>query len=65
MTTIKLNQLKTSGETYFKLKPESNAVYTINHYDRSTKTYSVSPVSDINKERFIKSNKPVFIGFAY
>jgi hypothetical protein len=65
MKTISINQLKNNGEVYFKLQPEANAVYTLNHYDRSSKTYSISPVTDINKERFIKSNKPVFIGFEY
>ena len=65
MDTIKLNNLKGSGAVYFKLKPEANAVYTLNHYDRATKSYSISPVSDINKERFIKANKEVFIGFEY
>lgn len=65
MKTILINQLKTSGEVYFKLQLDANVVYTLNHFDRSSKTYSISPVSDINKERFIKSNKPVYIGFEY
>jgi len=65
MTTILLNKLKQSGEVYFKLKPDSKAVYIINHYNQEDKTYSISPCDDINKERFIKSNKPVFIGFEY
>jgi len=65
MSVILINQLKKSSAFYFKLKPENSAVYTINHYDRSTKTYSISPVDDINKERFVKSNRQVFIGFDY
>lgn len=65
MKAILINQLKTNGEVYFKLQPDNSVVYTLNHYDRSSKTYSISPVTDINKERFIKSNKPVFIGFEY
>lgn len=63
--SISINQLKKSGAVYFQLKLGSNAVYTINHYDRETKSYSISPVTDINKERFIKSNRQVFIGFDY
>ena len=65
MNTIKLNELKKQGEIYFKLSPEAKSVYKINHYNRDDKTYSISPCDDINKERFIKSNKPVFIGFEY
>ena len=65
MKTITLNKLKSSGEIYFKLSQSANTVYKINHYNRDDKTYSVSPCDDINKERFVKSNKPVFIGFEY
>lgn len=63
--SISINKLKKSGGIYFKLKADANEVYTFNHYDRATKSYSISPVSDINKERFIKANKEVFIGFEY
>ena len=65
MQTIILNKLKQSGATYFKRKPEAKGVFFINHYDRASKTYSCSDAEDINKEIFIKSNKPVFIGFEY
>ena len=65
MNTISINKIKTSGAVYFKLQPEANAVYTLNHYDRASKSYSISPVSDINKERFIKATKAVYIGFEY
>lgn len=65
MQTIPLNKLKQSGEHYFKRKPDAKAVYTINHYNREDKTYSCIDCNDINKEIFIKSNKPVFIGFDY
>jgi len=63
--SISINQLKNNGEVYFQLKLGSNTIYKINHYDRSSKSYSISPVTDINKERFIKSNRQVFIGFDY
>jgi|TARA_R110001606_G_scaffold267136_1_gene416048 hypothetical protein len=64
MATTPLNKLKQSGEYYFKLKEDSNAVYIINHYNRCDKTYTVSNCENMN-ERFIKANKPVFIGFTY
>ena len=62
---IQLNQLKKHKETYFKFKEESNTVYTINYYDRSTKKYSVSPVPDMNREMFIKPTRLIVIGFTY
>lgn len=65
MNTIKMNQLKASKAYFFKLNPDSDMVYTYNHYERSIKRYSISPVTDINKERFIKADKDIFIGFEY
>ena len=62
---IQLNQLKKHKETYFKFKEESNTVYTINYYDRSTKKYSVSPVPDMNRMMFIKPTRLIVIGFTY
>ena len=62
---IKMNELKKNNEIYFKKKETSNMVYKLNHYDRSTKSYSCSSVDDINHEVFIKSNKLVFVGFTY
>lgn len=65
METITLNKLKQSGEIYFKRKPDSKTVYIINHYNRDDKTFTCSDCNDINKEVFIKANKPIFIGFDY
>ena len=62
---IKMNELKKNKELYFKKKESSTMVYKLNHYDRSTKSYSCSSVDDINHEVFIKSNKIVFVGFTY
>jgi hypothetical protein len=62
---IKMNELKKNNEIYFKKKETSNMVYKLNHYDRSTKSYSCSSVDDICHEVFIKSNKLVFVGFTY
>ena len=44
---------------------DGKTVYLVNHYERSSKKYSVSPVDDINKELFIPGSKKVFIGFIY
>ena len=65
MNTITMQQFKASKEVFFKLDQDSSVIYTYNHYDRSSKRYSISPVHDVNKERFIKGTKPIFIGFEY
>jgi len=64
MTTTALNKLKQSGEYYFKLKAEANAVYMVNHYNHCDKTYTVTNCHNGN-ERYIKATKSVFIGFEY
>lgn len=51
---------------FFKLKPTSTApVYIKNHYDRQSKTYSISPVDDYNRESFKKPKLIVYVGFTY
>lgn len=62
---IPLNKLKQTGYTFFKRKPDAKIVYVVNHYDRGSKSYSCSDAEDMNREVFIKANKPVFIGFEY
>lgn len=76
MNTIKLNQLKKSGEMFFKLKPDSNAVYILagqsawggkelfSAYDRASKSFLCVNYENGN-ERLIKANKDVFVGFEY
>lgn len=64
-TQYKANELRKNGYKFFKLKADSNAVYVLNHYDRATKSYSISPDYDINAERFIKATRTVFVGFTY
>ena len=65
MKTIPLNKLKQSGEHYFKRKPDAKAVYEICHYNRSDKTFCCMDAEDMNRQVFIKANKPVFVGFEY
>ena len=62
---IRMNELKKNKEIYFKKKETSNMVYKLNHYDRTSKSYSCSSVDDIHHEVFIKSNKLVYVGFTY
>jgi len=62
---ITIKELKKSKEEFFKLSPNSKAVYIVNHYDRGSKSYSISPSEDCNKESFIKSNRKIYIGFTY
>lgn len=54
---------------YFTLKdieyPNDAQVWIKGDYDCSTKTYSCVNFSDINRERFIKANKQVFVDFIF
>tara|TARA_R110002020_G_scaffold471887_1_gene699378 strand:- start:94 stop:294 length:201 start_codon:yes stop_codon:yes gene_type:complete len=65
LKNITINQLKKNKEEFFKLSPNSPTVYIVNGYDKSYKEYSISPVDDCNKEKFIKSNRKIYIGFTY
>jgi len=65
MQTVPLKDLNKLKETFFKRSQDGKTVYLVNHYERSCKRYSVSPVDDMNRELFIPGNKQVFIGFTY
>ena len=62
--TIKDLQL----EQWFTLKdiqePKPNQVWVRNHYDRATKTFSITNW-ETQRERFIKADKQVFIDFIF
>ena len=60
---ITLNNLK-PGE-YFKKTQEAHAVWVRGHYVRELKAYSCTRFDDVNHEVFIKSKRPVFIGFEF
>ena len=53
---------------WFTLKeieePKANQVWVRNHYDRLSKTYSITNW-ETGKERFIKADKKVFIDFIF
>jgi hypothetical protein len=65
MNAIFITKLRQSKEKFFKLRVDSERVYTLNHFDRSSQKYSISPVDDINEEKFILKSRLVFVGFDY
>jgi len=65
MYSIKMSDVKKAGETFIKRTPDAKAVYSVNHYDKASKSYSCSDCDDMNKEIFVKSSKTVFVGFSY
>jgi hypothetical protein len=65
MQTTQLKDLNKLKEKYFMRRLDGKTVYLVNHYERSCKKYSISPVDDMNKEIFVSGNKTVFIGFTY
>lgn len=65
MNAILITKLKQSKEKFFKLRVDSDRIYTVNHFDRSSQKYSISPVDDINEEKFIMKSRLVFVGFEY
>ena len=50
---------------YVKRKADSKAVYIKGAYDRTTKSFELVDVEDINRIFYIKANKPVYVGFTY
>ena len=67
---IKMNQLKQARdyngtkETFFKLSPNAKAVYVSHGYDRTYKEYTIENY-ETGTEKFIKSNRSIYIGFCY
>ena len=61
---ITIKELKKSKEEFFKLKPNSKAVYILGCYDRSRKGYYITNYETMS-ERFIKSNCKIYVGFCY
>ena len=48
-----------------KRKPNAKTVWVINHYDRSSKMYSLSDYNDYNREIFLKPSTLVYVGFEF
>lgn len=64
---MKIRDLK-QGD-YFTLKqigePKESQVWIRGEYDRSTRTYSATNFSDMNRERYFKGDKEVFTEFIF
>lgn len=54
----------TKGD-FVKRKPDSKAVYIKGDYDRTTKSFELKDVEDINRVIYVKADKPVVVGFTY
>lgn len=54
---------KVNQGTYFKLKPTETApVWVRDHYDKSSKTYSMMTQ---NHEKFLKGTRKIYIDFTF
>jgi hypothetical protein len=63
MQNITLKSVKPGD--YVKRKSDSKAVYIKGAYDRTTKSFELKDVEDINRCVYVKADKTVFIGFTY
>lgn len=63
MQNIALKNVKPND--YVKRKADSKAVYMKGAYDRTTKSFELVDVEDINRVVYIKSSKLVYVGFTY
>ena len=64
ITTIK--DVKENGWITLKEieEPKENQVWVRNHYDKATKTYSITNWST-GRERFLKGDRIVFVNFTF
>lgn len=63
MQNITLKSVKPGD--YVKRKSDSKAVYIKSDYDRTTKSFCLVDVEDINRVVYIKADKLVYVGFTY
>lgn len=63
MQNIALKNVKPND--YVKRKADSKAVYMKGAYDRTTKSFELVDVEDINRVVYIKASKLVYVGFTY
>lgn len=50
---------------FVKRKADSKAVYIKGAYDKTTKSFELVDVEDINRVVYIKASKLVYVGFTY
>lgn len=63
MQNITLKNVKPGD--YVKRKADAATVYIKGAYDRTTKSFELKDVEDINRCVYVKADKIVFIGFTY
>ena len=63
MQNITLKSVKPGD--YVKRKSDAVKVYIKGDYDRTTKSFELKDVEDINRVIYIKATKPVYVGFTY
>lgn len=63
MQNITLRNVKPGD--FVKRKSDSKAVYIKGDYDRTTKSFELVDVDDINRCIYLKGNTQVFVGFTY
>lgn len=63
MQNIALKNVKPND--YVKRKADSKAVYMKGAYDRTTKSFELVDVEDINRVVYVKASKLVYVGFTY
>ena len=64
MCEFKIIKLVPKGE-YIKRNETTQKVYIRGEYCRELKAYECIDTDDINHQIYIKSNKPVYVGFTY
>ena len=63
MQNITLKSVKPGD--YVKRKADSEAVYIKGAYDRTTKSFELQDVEDMNRFIYVKADKLVYVGFTY
>lgn len=54
----------TKGD-YVKRKADAKSIYIKGDYDKTSKTFELRDVEDINRCIYVKADKPVVVGFTY
>lgn len=54
----------TKGD-YVKRKVDAKSIYIKGDYDKTTKSFCLVDVEDINRCIYVKADKPVVVGFTY
>lgn len=63
MQNITLRNVKPGD--FVKRKADAKSIYIKGAYDKTTKSFELVDVEDINRVVYIKADKPVYVGFTY